>query len=96
VTSSTLQLASLALAGLAVVAGVGGLFLSFGYLTSRQALDVEAGVAGLIAGAVLVGSGTVSLAILASRGADVPSGPPSRNTTVGLPRDDEWRMMSAR
>ncbi len=77
-------------------AGLGGLSLRFGYRAYRHALDVEARGTRFIAGAVLVGSGIVSLATLARRGSDVPGGTRDATATVGLPRDDEWRMKLAR
>jgi hypothetical protein len=70
-----------------VLAGGAGMVVSFAYLASRHHLDVLAGVAGFIAGAVLIGSGLVSMAILAARGQEAPH---------GLPPDDEWRVKTSR
>ena len=55
-----------------------------------------AGVGGFVAGALLIGSGILTLAILATRGPDVPGGRPNPSAAAGLPQDDEWRMKSAR
>jgi hypothetical protein len=96
VKPSSLQTVSVILAGLAVVAGVVGMPASFTYLASRHDQDVLAGVAGFIAGAVLAGSGIVSMAILASRGSDVPSSSPNPSAPLSLAPDDDWRMKSAR
>jgi hypothetical protein len=69
---------------------------SFLYLASSHNLDVLAGVGGFVARALLIGSGILSLAILATRGPDVPVGTPNPRATVGLPQDDDWRMKSGR
>ncbi len=49
------------LAGLTFVAGVGGMAVSFLFLASRNHLDVIAGAAGFLAGAVLIAAGLLSL-----------------------------------
>lgn len=86
----------LVLAWLAVGAGVLGMLASFLYLASSHNQDVLAGVGGFVAGALLVGSGILSLAVLATRVSEVPGGSRGPSATVGLPQDDEWRMRSPR
>jgi hypothetical protein len=54
-----------ALAGLCVLAGAGGMCLSLLSMSCAETNDIIAGGAGFIAGAVLVGSGVVALAVLA-------------------------------
>jgi len=49
---------------LSIVAGGGGMVASFGYLASASMEDITAGTSGFIAGAVLIGSGLISLALL--------------------------------
>src|SRR5262245_50558020 len=51
------------LAPLTFVAGVGGMAVSFLFLASSHPLDVMAGAAGFVAGAVLVAAGLVSIAL---------------------------------
>lgn len=51
------------LATLTFAAGAGGMVLSFLFLASAHPLDVMAGAAGFIAGAVLVAGGVVSFAL---------------------------------
>jgi hypothetical protein len=63
------------------------MMMSFVYLASGHHLDVLAGLAGFIAGALLIGSGLVSMAILAGKEQDVPR---------GLPPDEEWRVKTSR
>jgi hypothetical protein len=53
-----------ALATLALLAGVGGMAVSFIFLASRSHLDFIAGAIGFISGSVLVAAGLLSLAIL--------------------------------
>jgi hypothetical protein len=84
------------LAPLAVLVGVIGMPASFLYLASSHNQDVLAGVAGFIAGSVLVGSGLVSMAILATRSSEVSSGSPNPSASLGLPPDEDWRIKSAR
>src|SRR5207237_9037215 len=52
------------LASLALLAGAGGMAVSFAFLASASHLDVIAGAAGFVAGAILVAGGLVSAAIL--------------------------------
>jgi hypothetical protein len=58
---------SLVLAAVAVFVGAVGMALSFVFLASPNAMDVTAGNSGFLAGAVLVGSGILSLTVLAAR-----------------------------
>jgi hypothetical protein len=51
----------------AVVLGAAGMVLSFLYLASSSMADITAGTSGFLAGSVLIGSGLISLALLASR-----------------------------
>ena len=53
------------LSRLAVLFGAGGMALSFLYLASASFEDIAAGTSGFVAGSVLVGSGLVSLSMLA-------------------------------
>jgi hypothetical protein len=96
VKTSPLQSVVLVLAWLSLGAGVLGMLASFLYLASSHNQDVLAGVGGFVAGAMLIGSGILSLAVLATRGSDVPGGSSHPSATVGLPQDDEWRMKSGR
>ena len=59
-------------AGVAIIAGGLGMPLSFLYLASPQSMaDITAGTSGFMAGAVLIGAGLVSLAILSTNGPDI-------------------------
>jgi hypothetical protein len=62
------RLCCLGLAGLVTLAGCAGMLLSFMFLGSSNPADIAAGQAGFVAGAVLIGSGLVSLTLLVSRG----------------------------
>ncbi|WP_165249827.1 hypothetical protein [Paludisphaera soli] len=57
----------LALAALAIIAGGLGMLVSLLALSLRGPADVIAGASGFVAGAILVGSGLVSLTMLATR-----------------------------
>ncbi len=52
-----------AVAMLTFFSGVGGMAVSFLYLASDHPLDVTAGAAGFVAGAILVGAGLVAIAL---------------------------------
>jgi hypothetical protein len=52
---------------LAALSGVMGMAMSFLFLGSGDPNDVRAGAAGFVAGSVLIGSGLLSLTILATR-----------------------------
>lgn len=54
------------LSGLSVMLGAMGMATSFLFLASASFEDITAGTSGFIAGSVLVGSGLVSLSMLAS------------------------------
>lgn len=73
---------------LILIAGSLGMAISFLVLTSKNPAENLAGVAGFIAGAILVSGGLISLAILAN-GAQ-PAGHRSPGTTPG----DEFRSLS--
>jgi hypothetical protein len=73
-------------AGLAIAAGGLGMPMSFLFLASGSMPDITAGTSGFVAGAILVGSGLISFAILASR---EPHGPSPD------PRQDDFRRRSA-
>jgi hypothetical protein len=64
---SQLRTVSLVLSGVAIVAGGLGMPMSFLYLASASMADITAGTSGFVAGAVLIGAGLISLAILATR-----------------------------
>jgi hypothetical protein len=51
----------------ALLLGAAGMVLSFLYLASSSMADITAGTSGFIAGSVLIGSGLISLTLLASR-----------------------------
>lgn len=68
--SSSLWSWCLILSGGAVLMGGAGMVLSFVYLASSSMADITAGTSGFIAGSVLIGSGLISLSMLATR----PSG----------------------
>jgi hypothetical protein len=51
------------LAVLTLAVGVGSMAVSFLYLASAHPLDVLAGAAGFVAGAILVAGGVISLAL---------------------------------
>ncbi|HEY7311244.1 MAG TPA: hypothetical protein VH643_17920 [Gemmataceae bacterium] len=52
------------LAVLAMLAGAGGMVVSFLFLASSSQLDVIAGAVGFLAGAILIAAGLLSLAVL--------------------------------
>ncbi len=58
------------LSGLAVLLGAAGMAVSFSYLASASFEDITAGTSGFVAGSVLVGSGLVSLSMLAGSNTD--------------------------
>ncbi len=65
--STFLRSACLILSGLAILAGGLGMAMSFLYLASASMADITAGTSGFVAGSVLIGSGLVSLTMLATR-----------------------------
>ena len=65
--SSSLRPLCLILSGGAVLIGGAGMVLSFIFLASSRMADITAGTSGFIAGSVLIGSGLVSLSMLATR-----------------------------
>jgi hypothetical protein len=65
--STFLRAICLILAVLVMVAGGSGMVLSFLYLASSSVADITAGTSGFIAGAILIGSGLLSLTTLATR-----------------------------
>ncbi len=67
-TDTSLRPICLVLAMLTILAGAGGMSMSFWSLASSHAANIAAGQAGFVGGAVLLGSGLVSLSLLASRG----------------------------
>jgi hypothetical protein len=86
---SSLPAVCLVLSSVAIVAGIVGMPASFLYLASRDIRDITAGTSGFVAGAVLVGSGLISLAILSTRNTESNSlQMPSAQT--GIPSKDEW------
>ena len=50
-----------------ILMGGAGMVMSFLYLASASMADITAGTSGFVAGSVLIGSGLVSLSMLASR-----------------------------
>ena len=57
----------LVLSALSVVAGGLGMAASFLHLGSSSMADITAGTSGFVAGAILIGSGLISLSLLAAR-----------------------------
>jgi len=51
-----------------ILAGVGGMVLSFLYLASACMADITAGTSGFVAGAVLIGAGLIVCALVATAG----------------------------
>jgi hypothetical protein len=51
------------LAALSLLAGVGGMAISYAYLASAHELDVLAGAAGFVAGSILVATGLISVSL---------------------------------
>ena len=52
------------MSALAVSAGGTGMIISFGFLISASFEEITAGMSGFVAGAILIGSGLVALALL--------------------------------
>ena len=63
----SLRAVCLILSSGAIVLGAAGMVLSFLYLASSSMADITAGTSGFVAGSVLIGSGLISLTLLASR-----------------------------
>lgn len=63
--SQSLRFLCLVLSACAIGAGCLGMVASFLYLASSSMADITAGTSGFIAGSVLVGSGLISLTLLA-------------------------------
>jgi hypothetical protein len=65
--SPTFRIVCLVLAILTILAGGGGMAISFLFLAAGTIPDSTAGAAGFIAGSVMIGSGLISLTLLAAR-----------------------------
>ena len=65
---TSLRPTCLVLSVLTIVTGGLGMVLSVAYLASASMADVTAGMSGFVAGSVLVGSGLLSLTLLAASG----------------------------
>jgi hypothetical protein len=63
---TVLRIACLVLAALAIVFGALGMFASFLYLASSSMADITAGTSGFVAGSILIGSGLISLTMIAT------------------------------
>jgi hypothetical protein len=63
-----------ALSALAISAGAAGMAVSFLFLASTSFEDITAGTSGFVAGAILIGSGLVALALLSRGAATVAAG----------------------
>jgi hypothetical protein len=74
------------LAGLSILAGLLGMPMSFLYLASASMADITAGTSGFVAGAILIGSGIISLSLLASSEAGRLESPrfPEERTEHGI------------
>jgi hypothetical protein len=83
---------TLALAGLTFIAGVGGMAVSFVFLSSASNLDVVAGAAGFVAGSVLAASGLLSIAVLrrSSVGSEENARPAASVLTIAPERFSRW------
>jgi hypothetical protein len=80
VDPTSLRPICLTLAVLAILAGAAGMVLSFLYLASASMADITAGTSGFVVGSVLIGSGLLSLTLLATRGDQTgPATPPEPN-----------------
>ena len=62
--SSALRILCKVLASISMIAGALGMGVSFLYLASSNVANITAGTSGFVAGAILVGSGLVSLSLL--------------------------------
>ncbi len=65
--SNFLRSVCLILSALAILAGGAGMAVSFLFLASSNTENITAGASGFVAGAVLIGSGLLPLAMLANR-----------------------------
>jgi hypothetical protein len=82
------------LAGLSMAAGVVGMAMSFLYLASASIADITAGTSGFVAAAILIGSGLISLSVLAcaeSRKSGNPILPPE---SLLAPRGEQEHRIS--
>ncbi len=59
---------------LALLAGVAGMAMSFLFLASSHPANITAGTSGFVAGSVLIGSGLISLSLLAMRAESAKGG----------------------
>jgi hypothetical protein len=85
----------LLLSALAVGAGTAGMAVSFCFLASVHRLDVIAGASGFVAGAVLIGAGLVTLAVLgrSSQAAATTAAAPPGSLAFASPQFvQRWRM----
>jgi hypothetical protein len=71
-SQSSLRPLCLVLSSLSVLAGGLGMLASFLYLASKTMDDITVGMAGFIAGAILIAAGVISLTMLATRPAPPP------------------------
>ena len=60
------------MSALAVAAGTAGMVVSFLFLASTSFDDITAGTSGFVAGAILIGSGLVALALLSRQATSTP------------------------
>jgi len=91
-TSASLRVACGVLSVLTVLAGGLGMAISFLFLGSNRQEDIAAGAAGFVAGAILIGSGLVSLSLIATRGDQAGDGAGQR--AAADPSNDEGRRGS--
>jgi hypothetical protein len=70
---SFLRPVCLVIAGLAILAGGMGMVMSFLYMASASMADITAGTSGFVAGSMFIGSGLVSLTLLAMKDKPVRS-----------------------
>jgi hypothetical protein len=64
---ATFRIVCLVLSILTILTGGGGMAISFLFLAAGTIPDSTAGAAGFIAGSVMIGSGLISLTLLAAR-----------------------------
>jgi hypothetical protein len=84
----------LVVAVLTFMAGVSGMVMSFAFLASANRLDVTAGAAGFIAGAVLAAAGLISISLQSPRSLDrEPTAPTAGGETIQLPSVDVDRWL---
>ena len=70
------------MSALAIGAGATGMVLSLGFLASVSFEEITAGMSGFVAGAILIGSGLVALALLTRQTGSAPTGDSGSSATT--------------